>query len=475
MMVTTIEDLAAELLINVFRHITDLESLDNFLRASPRAFHVFSENGVPILDSLLDSSCIHRHCAEAIRTVACIRMGEFPRTINSISALQLRVTSVALLEECDRTTDCFFPKVLPCMPRQGALSLLATARRISYLTLEVLRVHLERFRALRPQKLPSALNEHMKRHPLPMSPFIERATSEMIPVDIKDIGQPTWAEEHQVYLAFWRMQLVEDLRRAVNQKIVLGWGPIETYKLNDFSLSVLYDLEELPYILAYENYGGSISLSEEYHETMDGSVMLTIQDWLKHQPELPSLYDPMRRRPWPMPPPPDNSHDNGNFDREKLNPTIEILNGLFEDLSADFSHHRECLWSAAFRPLGFALWSLDRLEGFGLRSGGFTEPSNLLSFISILGSNEKQMLCDGTRETAWVDREVPQRTRTTISGISIGHVNPIVERFWEDQGGPTHRRVFGEGEPHRSDFEIHSLIDAGLKDLVIQEYPPRLP
>lgn len=86
------ESLAPELLYPILAQLTDLESLDNVLRASPAAFRVFNIYGGDIFESVLtrrsDANTAHKFISILIRIDALVRSSFLLREMNSLIALQ---------------------------------------------------------------------------------------------------------------------------------------------------------------------------------------------------------------------------------------------------------------------------------------------------------------------------------------------------------------------------------------------------
>lgn len=51
----------AEVTLEILYQLSDLETLDSIVRASPNAWRVFSQYGVDIMERVLDSGYIHKH------------------------------------------------------------------------------------------------------------------------------------------------------------------------------------------------------------------------------------------------------------------------------------------------------------------------------------------------------------------------------------------------------------------------------
>ncbi|GAM86988.1 hypothetical protein ANO11243_050090 [Dothideomycetidae sp. 11243] len=130
----------------------------------------------------------------------------------------------------------------------GLEEIVATARCVTYLTLQCLATHLERLRSTRPYKArdeTQVISADSVRDILRM-PDDDPAK---LPVEVEDIGPPTCGEEQLVYRAFLQIQLINDLRCAVSRGIVVGWTDGEREKLNEFSILDIYDFDQMATLL----------------------------------------------------------------------------------------------------------------------------------------------------------------------------------------------------------------------------------
>ncbi|KAF2152056.1 hypothetical protein K461DRAFT_161221 [Myriangium duriaei CBS 260.36] len=272
------ESLPTEIRLGILDHLSDLETLDSLIRASPADFRVFAICGTQVLDRILDAGFTHQRSCDIIRNVALIRQGGFP--ITSLSELQRQVTSIALMSEQDRSMPYLPVFQLPAnLTPEVMYSILATARRITFQTLDCLDVHLQRFLQVAPYVSgdPIQMEHHTVESILEMAPDDPAA----VQFECWDIGPPTWAEEQLVYRAFWRIQLVEDLRRAVNVGLVTGWSDEEREKLNELSLLHIYDFEEMVCLASLTYNLAEGPGFDDYQELVEQGVVLTVLGYLE--------------------------------------------------------------------------------------------------------------------------------------------------------------------------------------------------
>ncbi|GAM84165.1 hypothetical protein ANO11243_021580 [Dothideomycetidae sp. 11243] len=424
------ESLPPELFLKIYEHLDDLDSLDSLLRASPVAFRVFSEYGVEILDRILDSGNVSKNAQEIIRTIAYIRQGSFP--IPSLGELQERVTSKAILRGTGaRYDNQFFPRRFPPKATPKLLcGILATARRITYQTLDCLEVYLKRLREVKPYVASEQRRYDTERSVVDVLRMTENDPARTI-YEVRDIGPPNWIEEQLVYRAFWQIQLVEDLRVAVNRGIVPGWTKVEKEKLNDFSIFDIYDFEEMARMCYnLEIYNGDGTYGDS-HELVDQGVYLSVRDYLE---TLASPLDTQEWRslqakpappcpvPWPYYPP------EGYLEGE-LSFAVEEFNHVYWE-PVEESYYRVIDFNP-YRRLGFSIWSGARLRGYGFDDYGHEGP-DLIIWMSVLGPEELATLQRRERRTDFqLDRPYPSLVRTTKAGSIVPHINPLAQSEWD--------------------------------------------
>jgi hypothetical protein len=104
-------------------------------------------------------------------------------------------------------------------------SLLVTSREITHMSLRCLELHLGRFNRLRPE-VPVDKEADFSHCGSPKNPNIYPWASrpEGRKVHTRRAGPPCWAEDQRVIRAFWRFQLIYDLKRAVAMGLI-RWSP----------------------------------------------------------------------------------------------------------------------------------------------------------------------------------------------------------------------------------------------------------
>ncbi|KAF2150842.1 hypothetical protein K461DRAFT_280871 [Myriangium duriaei CBS 260.36] len=335
------EGLATEVLIDILGDISDLDSLDAILRASPVAWRVFDQHGVNILERVLDSGYIHVHSCTIIRTIAAIRTNCFP--VVSIPDLQRRVTYDSLLH--GRTfkapvRDKFAPLELPKTSTIKVMrSIINTARRISFLTLGCLDSCLQRF---------------SKSYPY---------DSSRVPHPAMVVYHPVWREEQIVYRGFWRIQLVQDLKKALKDGTVTGWEDHEIEALNNMSIEDIYQFADADREASrFESMAGYDSPLPMGCKTTEHNAVLSAEDYMKEK--AADALSPPRSwfRAWPAPP--ITCEDIKDLERchGDLYAAGTLGINIYEEAFRDCPEEIKPSFTP-YRRLGFAIWTSERLIG----------------------------------------------------------------------------------------------------------------
>ncbi|KAK8005989.1 hypothetical protein PG991_012286 [Apiospora marii] len=274
------ELLPTELLLKVLRGLPDLTSLDSVLHASPTAYRIFDEYAVEITETILAcdyqlvvtynhrpnrSEEIHHgpHAVESgvtcayIRVMfymmAAIRSGRFP--VHSLSEFCEKVVDPFWWKTTRRgraTPGYFMPKSLPkdTLPKV-VRSLIATYRRLNWLSMDCLRFYLARFESTCPA-IPAITKKAFLRG-CRMGPYINdaKALDEFggIPIKPRDPGPPSWVEEQRAARAFWRLQLLYDLRRAARANLLNTWPADDVDTLRSYGQTQLLFLYDPTHVL----------------------------------------------------------------------------------------------------------------------------------------------------------------------------------------------------------------------------------
>ncbi len=345
-----------------------------------------------------------------IRTVAHIREGSVP--VNTVEGLRRRITNESITHgncRCgydDYAEDdewymnlheLFSPATFPlhCSPATSR-GILATFRRISFLTVNCLDFYLERFRELRPRR---AVDPDWGPREVKIADICA-GNPPSVPVATRDIGPPTWLEEQAVSRGFWRVQFVADLRQALRTGVIADWDDGEVAWLNAMSVPEVYGFEGLAYDLRWKASGPYTGLSD--NEITEHSLILMAVDWLKRNPRAMPLASWRRVGSDFRPPPPFPITTPARLRRTEQHHLSEYWgagNRGFAYTFRDFEHSGlKPALLAPYRELGFPIWCAERLEGYGLTSissmnGGSAHDmvraaQNLLTWLSVLGEED---------------------------------------------------------------------------------------
>ncbi|GAM88200.1 hypothetical protein ANO11243_062310 [Dothideomycetidae sp. 11243] len=238
--------------------------------------------------------------------------------------------------------------------------------------------------------------------------------SGVAPFPVRDVGLPTWDKEQMVFRAFWRIRLVHELRRAVNEGLIVGWDEMETHKLNDLSLLDIYDFEEMASLVCVIDAFAGGSSWNDYHELVEQNVIITVMDWLRQYPPSSWRLSYVLRL-WLMPA---RHPEQRDFEHELCSRIEEYTQAYKTD------EYSEILWYGCYRRLGFAIWSHERLQGYGFMRDETPDP---VTYISVLRPQDFATLKQGFRRPTNGERELPRTTRTTVKGEVFMHTNAIVE------------------------------------------------
>ncbi|KAJ4859385.1 hypothetical protein T069G_07652 [Trichoderma breve] len=222
----SLQDLPIELVAQVLTHVADIETLDSLIRAWPAAYRVFECSAVDITEAVLSSGYasgyVCGHIRVIFRIIALLRSGTLP--ISSLADFQRRVIIDAMrsVSRVRSSRNGFAPDLLAReTPPAVIRSLLATYRQVMSASLGCLTYYLDSFKTLEPEH---PIDKGIK-NPNPawsqdISTWQSRPQGRKF--NIRDVGPPSWTEEQRVNRAFWRLQLLYDLKRAASRGL-LDW------------------------------------------------------------------------------------------------------------------------------------------------------------------------------------------------------------------------------------------------------------
>ena len=224
----SLQRLPAEVVAEIFNYIVDLQTLDSFIRATSKAYREFESRAVEITETVLSSGYVCGHIRLLFRIIVLLRSETLP--ISNLKEFRERVIvdSMQYSYRVRSSRNGFAPERLAENTNPSVLrGLLATSRNIASSSLNCLAFYLECFRTLQPQH---PKNRKLKLDLIDHDAAIWQSRSEGTNVETKDVGPPSWTEEQRVFRAFWRFQLLFDLKRA-SKRGLLGWSEEDTTKL----------------------------------------------------------------------------------------------------------------------------------------------------------------------------------------------------------------------------------------------------
>ncbi|CZR70294.1 uncharacterized protein PAC_20196 [Phialocephala subalpina] len=379
-----LEWLAPELLLPILKHLPDLECLDNLLGASPAAFRLFNIHGGEIFEAILtecsNTNIIHKFTCALIRIDALVRSSSLPPEINCLISFQNLVRHESTPHRFNPPKWTLGPtKISSQVPTNVLREVLATHRKITCLTISCLSFYLRRFTPLRPSHLVDKTYR-----------FINGATGAsrseyypawkenpaLEPFPVVDIGHPTWVEEQRVFRAFWRVQLVHDMRasRAVPDGQFLKLDGMSVVDFYDIPLQTLIESPREPcfyqqvILLEHELIWSVVDYMAEDRRTIEGPDFLrTRRDW-----QIPTSQEP---------------RDSKTMD-DYSSLTCDLMyhiSGWGHPMAGDASPIQHVPF-VLFRRLGFAIWDEERLSKYGFY--GCQRGSLFAAWRSVLGPDE---------------------------------------------------------------------------------------
>ncbi len=188
------------------------------------------------------------------------------------------------------------------------------------------------------------------------------------PYTVHDIGPPTWVEEQRVLLAFWRRELVNDVR-AVPKSALIGWPESDIQKLGDIPLRFLW--------LYFHDEDFETRTLYQYHQDdfFTRELIWTAVDYTREDSQTittPGFLQTKRNYPVP------SKRDSGwKTLSDYMSATMGLFSKHVQEYAAthsapfqrDFEHDVSPLRHVPFIPfraLGFAIWCFERMVGYRL-------------------------------------------------------------------------------------------------------------
>ncbi|KAH8646796.1 hypothetical protein BX600DRAFT_503656 [Xylariales sp. PMI_506] len=404
--------LRSEILQPFFSHISSLESLDKLLRDSIKALNYFNAHGVNLFEAVLSSRKIHEHTCALIRITALIRSFSLPPEVRSFTSFRDLVRHESTSHRYDHPVWHLAPtKLTNDVPASTLLSPLGTQRRIDYMVTKCLQFYLDRFRALRLFHLTDTKfvfgsgNYKGRSQPHYIGAWEQNPSQTAFPV--YNIGSPTWLEEQRVLRAFWRFQLFNDLKTA-REKSLLEWSDTDLKRLDEATVMDLHD----PFG-DYNDFDDSspepeLVLDEDHEPNIYQQDTLVENEAVRYAMEYTEAEqvvvpeDPVKtRKDWPI-------LVEGEMDWEYFSYHNYAPHAFFHEVMG--SSHGQVINGPCspiqhisfdpFRRLGFAIWSIERMVGYGFlqpiwnpeksesENKPFTRNSVLNAWRSVLSDDE---------------------------------------------------------------------------------------
>lgn len=189
-------------------------------------------------------------------------------------------------------------------------------------------------------------------------------------------------------------------------------------------LADIYDVQAMAmvnrdYLMYYWGYFSA------YHwlALKDWSTMLTIIHHLETNPLQTSPHDGCWKRPWLCERSGPHRDDVHGLTYGKLDDTLRTFEQVFFDMSVNYAR---ILGFVPYRRLGFAIWSWDRMKGFGF---DIRDERSRFLWISVLDAHSRELLRADPELPRIYERSAkqPRRLRVTKNGKKIKHVNPVFE------------------------------------------------
>lgn len=285
---TGLEGLPVELILMILRQLPDLTMLDSVLRASPSMNRAFDLYAAEVAQAILLSGATCGHTCVIINIVALIRSSALPELRN----FHQQVTAEAMWRytRVRKSRDGFAPKYLASNTKPAVIrSILATNRRLTWLSIECLEFYLARFRSRKP-RYPVAPDKNKRvktfrtSEPSWRDDYVEACNTKLedTECDSRDVGPPSWTEKQRVLRAFWRFRLIHDLKAAAengrlswpkeridSQRTIIDdcYGQETVMRSADDSENPHHpEYEELKSVSAYtqQKFGSDINLTDAY-------------------------------------------------------------------------------------------------------------------------------------------------------------------------------------------------------------------
>lgn len=386
------ETLPTEISISILKQLPDLTTLYNYISSSPAAARIFDTHAVEIVESHLASGTIHAYTCGIIRLAAYVRSGVRPPGVTDLydfNNLYVHETTqhryepprwtqapLRLMQQQPSSSSAADDNNTAAVSASALRSVLASQHRSERLVAGCLAMYLPRFQALQPLHL--ADHDHAWEsvyHGLDKTEFVGswQMQPATVPFPKRDVGAPTWCEEQRLLRAAWRVQLFEDVKAAaVAGRFLERWPDREVQRLqrNDATCLMAVETEDLIEEQSWEPdiHHQFIDVEHELIYTVLDYVDTTKKDVdgsaaVHHDAELRRL--PSRQ--WPAPVPSRRDILEVEWYTSAVALVFQRVYGeeyghVVEDWCTPLQH---VPWDF-YRRRGFAIWSEERMLGYGL-------------------------------------------------------------------------------------------------------------
>ncbi|KAK8010075.1 hypothetical protein PG990_009040 [Apiospora arundinis] len=403
------ERLPTEIIVDIMLRLDDLASLDCLLHASPVAYRIFDDFAINIIETILGNGY-----GASLQRGGFTGMGSYHVPAYAYIAAEIRSGTIPLRSLTESIGQVILPSQfglnmselhfwepafhnispIPFTPqglRKGispavVRSLVATSRHLTSLSVDCVKIFLDRFKSLRPSypdgeaaEVFEALITWEFPQNLDMAPWIDDPKGEK--VCVQDSGPPTWVEEQRVLRAFWCLQLIVDIRKAATSSSSrLRWSPDDVAYLSNCKPTDTWTMEGLlgKVFSKRDTLIRHLASSHFYKQIM--AVMHYID--ASHGRRWPAPKPGQQRREvardWPAPTREAERSDGRADDLQRLASPAEApeLYVRIEvgSLTALGSY-------APYNALGFAVWEDARMRAAGLLPSSLAAINNAAAFV----------------------------------------------------------------------------------------------
>ncbi|KAK1997338.1 hypothetical protein LX36DRAFT_657637 [Colletotrichum falcatum] len=395
----SLDALPGEILILILAELPDVGALYQLIRASPAACRLFAVVGAEVLERILAQS-VPRQIHELVRLVGAVSTSA-PRSPIAPSFRAFLDQYIRPLED-DKE---YFPSAPPigqtCSGEEGlggVRRLLLIARRIACLTPFCIASYREACLSIKPSHRTEREDSSYGITSKPWREHFEGA-----PYRPQDVGPPTWIEEQRVMRGLWRLQVFDELKRALSADRT-GWSELDKQQAADMTPKDLFD-------------GWRPQLEE----------LITVVDFVREYTTKPGERLTIRDCDMRLPDPPTDDGSVPSWPSSSQAPPADAWPGWSRRLNAPpaawafFSHLRANPQSPIrgvefwpFRKLGLAIWGREKLARLEL-----TNPAGVSASKGPLRSR----------------RDVEFTWRSLLPDEYLARLEQGLEEDWRNSGG----------------------------------------